>query len=130
MTIPSDADSHQTLRDLIRAGFRSNDEHWRLFRQVVEGLAHIHTSGIIHRDLKPENIFIDSLINVRIGDFGLARPGDYHAAAKAASKEVTNPDLTKSVGTSLYVAPEVKSVGGGNYDDKVDVSQPRPLPYQ
>ncbi|MCJ1351292.1 MAG: hypothetical protein MMC33_001276 [Icmadophila ericetorum] len=112
----------QTLRDLIiRVGFRSTDEHWRLFRQIVEGLAHVHTNGIIHRDLKPENIFIDNAINVRIGDFGLARPGDYHVVVKAAPKEVTNQELTKSVGTSLYVAPEVKSTGSGNYDEKVDM---------
>lgn len=45
---------------------------WRLFREVVEGLCHIHQQGIIHRDLKPVNIFIDHDDHVKIGDFGLA----------------------------------------------------------
>ena len=48
------------------------DESWRLFRQILEGLVHIHSQGMIHRDLKPSNIFLDMSGNVKIGDFGLA----------------------------------------------------------
>ena len=33
---------------------------WRLFREIIEGLVHIHEQGMIHRDLKPVNIFMDS----------------------------------------------------------------------
>ena len=46
-----------------------------MFREIVEGLVHIHTQGMIHRDLKPVNIFIDSKDHVKIGDFGLATAG-------------------------------------------------------
>jgi translation initiation factor 2-alpha kinase 4 len=45
---------------------------WRLFREMVEGLAHIHQQGMIHRDLKPVNVFLDLHDHVKIGDFGLA----------------------------------------------------------
>lgn len=48
------------------------DRLWRFFREIVEGLSHIHQQGMIHRDLKPMNIFIDSRDQVKIGDFGLA----------------------------------------------------------
>ena len=44
---------------------------WHLFRQIVEGLAHIHAQGIIHRDLTPNNIFSDARNDIKIGDFGL-----------------------------------------------------------
>eukprot|EP01133_Synstelium_polycarpum_P007983 gene7983-9378_t len=45
--------SKKTLKTLIdNIGGLSEEEIWRLFRQTVEGLAHIHSQGIIHRDLK------------------------------------------------------------------------------
>lgn len=46
---------------------------WHLFRQIVEGLAHIHGEGIIHRDLTPNNIFFDARNDIKIGDFGLGK---------------------------------------------------------
>ena len=67
--------SNQTLRVLIDSGqlFKSSFElGWQLFREITEGLAHIHTQGMIHRDLKPVNIFLNSSGHVKIGDFGLA----------------------------------------------------------
>ena len=113
----------QSLRDLIRGGLDTNiEECWRLFRQILEGLAHIHAKEIIHRDLKPDNVFIDSSDTVKLGDFGLSRPMDYDAAVKANSSEFEDPAMTRSIGTSFYVAPEVKSTGKGNYNEKVDVS--------
>lgn len=111
-----------TLRDLIRKGLHDNpNEVWRLFRQVLEGLAHIHSHGIIHRDLKPDNIFIDVTNTPRIGDFGLATSGQYQLADKADSNAVPDGDLTRSIGTALYVAPELRSHVGGTYNDKVDM---------
>ena len=44
------------------------------FRQLITGLKHVHDSGITHRDLKPENLFLDEEYNLKIADFGLARP--------------------------------------------------------
>ena len=52
--------------------YQDGDRVWRLFREIVEGLVHIHQQGMIHRDLKPVNIFLDSNDHVKIGDFGLA----------------------------------------------------------
>ncbi|OAG09264.1 Serine/threonine-protein kinase [Paraphaeosphaeria sporulosa] len=113
----------QTLRDLIRRGLCDDpDEVWRLFRQMLEGLAHIHSHGIIHRDLKPDNIFIDMAKVPKIGDFGLATSGQYQRLDRKASAGILpDSDMTRSIGTALYVAPELRSTVAGNYDTKVDM---------
>ena len=113
----------RTLRDLIKRGlYKDNDEIWRLFRQILEGLAHIHGLNVVHRDLKPENIFIDAASNVKIGDFGLATSGQYtvHDKLSTAAMHISG-DLTRSIGTAFYVAPEVRSSVGGIYTSKVDL---------
>lgn len=115
----------KTLRDLISRNLsRESQEVWRLFRQILEGLAHIHSLNIVHRDLKPENVFIsagpDGVENVKIGDFGLATSGQL--AMDKTTSNADASDMTRSIGTAVYVAPEVRTGGSGSYTAKVDVS--------
>ncbi|OIR56954.1 MAG: CMGC protein kinase [Amphiamblys sp. WSBS2006] len=43
-----------------------------ILRQILEGIAHVHSKGIEHRDLHPRNILIDpENMAVKICDFGL-----------------------------------------------------------
>jgi eukaryotic translation initiation factor 2-alpha kinase 4 len=95
-----------------------------LFRQTLEGLAHIHGENVVHRDLKPENIFIshsaDGTNNVKIGDFGLATSGQF-STDKTAANSLIPDDITRSIGTASYAAPEVRSAVNGTYSAKVDV---------
>ncbi|KAF3760171.1 regulation of cpc-1 function in response to amino acid starvation [Cryphonectria parasitica EP155] len=115
----------RTLRDLITNDLLTDKtEVWRLFRQILQGLAHIHGLNVVHRDLKPDNIFIsvgpDGVNNVKIGDFGLASKGQI--AAIQAGQPTSDPaDQTRSIGTAVYVAPEVRSGGTGQYTTKVDM---------
>ncbi|CAG7836539.1 unnamed protein product, partial [Allacma fusca] len=124
-----------TLRTAIDDGlYQDGDRVWRLFREIVEGLVHIHQQGMIHRDLKPVNIFLDSNDHVKIGDFGLATTNILNKSSNDNTMfEVVRSDVHQSmdfgeesmtghVGTALYVAPELVTTGTkALYNQKVDI---------
>ncbi|ODV82703.1 hypothetical protein CANARDRAFT_30621 [[Candida] arabinofermentans NRRL YB-2248] len=115
---------NRTLDDLIKQGLPNDyDNYWRIFRQILEALSHIHSQGIIHRDLKPVNIFIDENHNVKLGDFGLAK-NVHNLLSSGQNKDLdlnkSTEDLTSDIGTKLYVAVEVEH-GNGSYNEKVDM---------
>lgn len=89
-----------------------------IFKQVVDGLHHIHTSGYFHRDMKPENLLVtttgiadyapviqphpsgvavekDVMVIIKLADFGLAR------------ETASRPPYTEYVSTRWYRAPEI-----------------------
>ncbi|XP_048456435.1 eIF-2-alpha kinase GCN2 [Rhincodon typus] len=121
-----------TLRDTIDRGlYRDIKRLWRLFREILDGLAYIHEQGMIHRDLKPVNIFLDSNDHVKIGDFGLATDHLANTAGDRQETEASGPihfiksdpagNLTGMVGTALYVSPEVQGNTKASYNQKVDL---------
>lgn len=84
---------------------------WHLFRQIVEGLAHIHSQGIIHRDLTPNNIFFDARNDIKIGDFGLAKflkLEQLEQDLDPAETTGVSVDGTGQIGTYFYTAPEIE----------------------
>ena len=76
----------------------------RMFLQIVNAIAYIHSKGIAHRDMKPENVLLDSDLNAKIADFGLCHPN----AAKAL--------LQTPCGSPFYAPPEV--INNEEYDGK------------
>ncbi|CAG9332572.1 unnamed protein product [Blepharisma stoltei] len=77
--------------------------------EIVSAVKYCHASGIVHRDLKPENILLENKspdAKLKLIDFGTSH------FLKPHSK------LSKMIGTSYYMAPEVIS---GSYDMQCDV---------
>ena len=79
-----------------------------ILRQVCGSLAEAHEAGLVHRDIKPQNLMLCHRGGVpdmvKVLDFGLVKEsGD------------ADPGLTRdgaSVGTPLYMSPEIASVSG------------------
>ena len=82
-----------------------------LIRKIAEGMAYCHANNVIHRDLKPENILITTEGRPVIMDFGLALTKGSH--------RVTYSNLSASMGTPDYMAPE--QIEGRRGDQRTDV---------
>lgn len=80
------------------------DQRFKIIKGVASGLLYLHEEWeqtVIHRDIKAGNVLLDSEMNGRLGDFGLAKL--YERGA--------NPSTTRVVGTLGYLAPELTKTG-------------------
>jgi len=50
---------------------------FKIFKQIVQAIAHVHWNGCIHRDVKPANVFLQDDNHILLGDFGLAKDVDF-----------------------------------------------------
>ncbi|EGD79605.1 CMGC/MAPK/P38 protein kinase [Salpingoeca rosetta] len=84
------------LSNILIPSFEMNDAMVQyILYGIMRGLKYIHSAGVIHRDLKPSNILLNSSLDARICDFGLARSSSQTTLA------------TGYVTTRWYRAPEV-----------------------
>ena len=74
--------------------------------KILRALIHCHKQRIVHRDLKPENIMYDTVGEVKLIDFGLAK------------QTQNNQKLTTIAGTPYFIAPEVLN---GSYQKECDI---------
>ena len=72
----------------------------KILGQLVQGLGYAHDSEIIHRDIKPGNVMITRDGQIKLMDFGLAKPTN-----------ATSSDDRVLVGTPGYMAPELLTRG-------------------
>ncbi|XP_043797205.1 mitogen-activated protein kinase p38b-like isoform X3 [Apis laboriosa] len=94
------------LNNIVRTQKLSDDHVQFLVYQIFRGLKYIHSAGIIHRDLKPSNIAVNEDCELKILDFGLARP--------------TENEMTGYVATRWYRAPEIM-LNWMHYNQTVDI---------
>jgi serine/threonine protein kinase len=102
----------QSLRALIESSAPFSPEKViALARKIADGMAYCHRNDVIHRDLKPENILITTDEQPVIMDFGLALTKGSH--------RVTYSNLSATMGTPDYMAPE--QIEGQRGDQRTDV---------
>merc|ERR1712172_234329 len=94
------------LNNIIKTQKLSDDHVQFLVYQILRGMKYVHSAGIIHRDLKPSNIAVNEDCELRILDFGLARP--------------TENEMTGYVATRWYRAPEIM-LNWMHYHQTVDI---------
>jgi serine/threonine-protein kinase len=91
----------RTLRQVLdEAGPLPPGEAAGIAAAVCEALAAAHAAGLVHRDIKPANIVLSGG-QVKVLDFGIARPADPAAATRTQAV----------LGTAAYLSPEQASGG-------------------
>lgn len=73
-----------------------------LIESFTDALGAAHSKDILHRDIKPENIMLTpeegAYERVRLIDFGIAKVGQSQLAPET--------EISRAIGTILYIAPE------------------------
>ncbi|KAH9757145.1 hypothetical protein WN944_008218 [Citrus x changshan-huyou] len=97
-----------TLSDNISISHKRKQLTWpqrkKIIVDVAKGIAYLHYGlkpGIYHRDIKSTNILLDSELNAKVADFGLAKQ----------SLEGHSHLTTRVAGTFGYLAPEYALYG-------------------
>eukprot|EP00003_Mantamonas_plastica_P008261 TRINITY_DN1718_c0_g3_i2.p1 TRINITY_DN1718_c0_g3~~TRINITY_DN1718_c0_g3_i2.p1 ORF type:complete len:725 (-),score=254.97 TRINITY_DN1718_c0_g3_i2:83-2257(-) len=83
-----------TLQDLSRGYNMSEGTIAVVIKEVLQGIAFMHSIGRIHRDIKSANVLLSLKGDVRLCDFGLCAP-------------VTETETTSMVGSPYWMSPEV-----------------------
>lgn len=95
--------------DLFELIFESSDglataEANCFFKQLLQGVAYLHSVGIAHRDIKPENLLLTSNGCLKISDFGSSV---YIGGRKDDHEDEDVMYYCKGiVGSEPYIAPE------------------------
>ncbi|THH07941.1 hypothetical protein EW145_g3045 [Phellinidium pouzarii] len=83
----------------IKKGGMSPSEVECCFKQILTGVAYLHSQGVAHRDIKPENLFFNSRGQLKIGDYGAS-------TVYRLPWETTVHMSTGLCGSKPYIAPE------------------------
>ncbi|CAI9756898.1 unnamed protein product [Fraxinus pennsylvanica] len=93
------------LFDPVKSAVLDWPKRFHIINGIARGLMYLHQDSrlrIIHRDLKASNILLDSDMNPKISDFGLAR---------SFGGNETGANTSRVVGTYGYMSPEYAADG-------------------
>lgn len=86
-----------SLDEVIRKDGPLSEAQFRtVVAQLASALSYAHAEGIVHRDVKPSNVILTSSNDIKLMDFGLAKPVD---KGDGASSNLIS-------GTPRFMAPE------------------------
>src|SRR5215216_3823143 len=112
--------SGRSLRDLIFSSALTTELIIDISCQICDALIEAHSRKIIHRDIKPENILVSERGQVKLLDFGVAKPLDglsIEDADRTAQKSLTGAGVI--VGTLAYMSPE--QLRSDPLDERTDI---------
>ncbi|KAM5588517.1 hypothetical protein ABKV19_006794 [Rosa sericea] len=99
--------------DKSRSSLMDWKERFNIINGIARGVLYLHQDSrlkIIHRDIKASNVLLDSAMNPKISDFGLA---------KMFGEDQIQANTNRVVGTYEYMSPEYAMQG--RYSIKSDV---------
>ncbi len=96
----------ESLRDLLARGRLPFSRALDIALGVTRAAAHAHTAGVVHRDLKPENVMVLPGDQVKVLDFGVAKPDVDAALANTLPASGAITEEGRVLGTPGYMAPE------------------------
>ena len=101
-------DGGELFDAITTKGFYSEIDAAKIMKQILQAVNYLHDNGVVHRDLKPENIMLlSNQTDLKLIDFGTV-----------VQKPKKGKRLTKFIGTSYYIAPEVIQEC---YNEKCDI---------
>jgi protein-serine/threonine kinase len=94
------------LFSIMKSGHMTALERNCCFKQLVRGVAYMHSMGVAHRDIKPENLLLNEEGQLKITDFGVSNLVVEEGGPQRKCRGLC--------GSEPYMAPEVHTHNGAS----------------